>query len=822
MSRPIGNLNKATVRKMMEMGEPVSLRLYESSVISQQQNVPSQPKGISQNYQVAYTPMVTTPENFVTTVSAPLIGQRGQGRIMPGSPAFDRTPEQVKKILGSGRTGTINYGGYFHEEYFLPLVGRNAALIYDEMRRSDYQVGAVLRHIYNKIKGANYYFQAPDSEDPKWEPMIELLEQALFHRTNKNWSETLQDIISFIPFGYSLFEPTWKEESFDCGEGNRTYWIPKSLGYRSQKTIWKWVIVDDKLWSVQQIAWGDDSVMVDIPGPDCLAFTLDKEGNNYEGISMLRQAYGPWFRKQMYHTMNGIGVERASIGFLDVEVPILRMGTEEMAMLDEALAMYSTGQTPYLRRPEGFKINFQKVEFESEAIQKAIRMEDANIAKSMMTEFIELGLTNVGSKAVAAPKIDEFTEALRAIAKIVCDGLNPLIKEIIDMNFGEQNEYPVLMYTGIDKKASLDFAQQILTLYQTMGLDMDASMKEFIRETWDFPEKENYEDAMDPQSPENKSNDNGAPTAEELAQEKKEHGATIQKVIDDTKNGNEPNVDSVIQQIAAAHHTKKKPTFPTSGAMIPAPQTKKKLNEHWKHKFLNETNPYLKNRIDQCNQFIKGSIENYVIPTYISNLKKIGVNNLHGTILPKQGKVQDELKDLLTNVAKKGRKSVNQELEKLKKKRKLAEGDDEEDTIDEALDMLVINTSKTFVGQLYNGLLGAAADAVEENKGMSDDVVIEAVRQAMLNYVDNSNNCGGGNVVPLTYSDTRDLIMQRNQRYIKAYVWVAMWVNTCEDCADLDGATYDNWEDIPSRPMHDHCMCEVHAEGYDDEEDVIE
>ena len=169
------------------------------------------------------------------------------------------------------------------------------------------------------------------------------------------------------------------------------------------------------------------------------------------------------------------------------------MGTDEMAQLDAGLAAYSTGQTPYLRYPKGFNVAFEKVDYDSEAIQKSIRMEDAAIAKCMMTEFIELGLTNVGSKAVATPKMEEFTESLRAIAKIVCEGMKPLIKKLIDANFGEQDEYPEMTYSGIDKMASLDMAQQILALFQSTGLDMDDTMKRWIRDTWGFPELLSYE-----------------------------------------------------------------------------------------------------------------------------------------------------------------------------------------------------------------------------------------------------------------------------------------------------------------------------------------
>ena len=55
--------------------------------------------------------------------------------------------DMTAKMEGQGKTGTLNYGGYFAEEYLGQIKGRGGVLIYDEMRRGDYQFAAVLRNI---------------------------------------------------------------------------------------------------------------------------------------------------------------------------------------------------------------------------------------------------------------------------------------------------------------------------------------------------------------------------------------------------------------------------------------------------------------------------------------------------------------------------------------------------------------------------------------------------------------------------------------------------------------------------------------------------
>ena len=142
---------------------------------------------------------------------------------------------------------------------------------------------------------------------------------------------------------------------------------------------------------------------------------------------------------------------------------------------------------------------------------------------------------------------------------MVCVGLQPLIKQIIDFNFGPQAKYPVMAYTGIDKKAGLELAQQLLALFQAQAVDMDDSMKEWVRNTFGFPERSIYAPnvEIDPTTGQPIKNPNDVASPQEVAEVQNTHGQTIKKAIDDTAAGNAPDINDVVNKLAQERHRHK-------------------------------------------------------------------------------------------------------------------------------------------------------------------------------------------------------------------------------------------------------------------------
>lgn len=108
-----------------------------------------------------------------------------------------------------GSTGTSINSGLFSEEYLRDLTGLDAADRYDKMRRSDAVVRMCLSAVKNPIKTATWTVEAAGDE-ADYERHAEFVEHILFRDMDKNWKLKLQEILSCVDFGYSLFEITHK------------------------------------------------------------------------------------------------------------------------------------------------------------------------------------------------------------------------------------------------------------------------------------------------------------------------------------------------------------------------------------------------------------------------------------------------------------------------------------------------------------------------------------------------------------------------------------------------------------------------------------
>jgi hypothetical protein len=232
--------------------------------------------------------------------------------------------------------------------------------------------------------------------------------------------------------------------------------------------------------------------------------------------------------------------------------------------------------------------------------------------------------------------------------------------------------------------------------------------------------------------------------------------------------------------------------------------TKKKIKSlAEKQIYFSEIDPIFKKSINNYNSTIQDSMKKYVIPKYIADVKKAGIENIHGVSLQKQGKVTELAKEILKDVADKASKHAIKQVKQISKK-KLDEGDiDDPDNYEDDNDDTAEKKSKNYVGLLYNGLLTVA---------LSANAAGEDIEQSMTDYVDNANNIGGGQAIADVWADGKKVVFlnYENEQGVTGYAWVVHWLpSTCEECAVLDGETFDKYIDVPDRPVHANCNCDV-------------
>ena len=389
------------------------------------------------------------------------------------------------KVLEIGTPGTEIYAGYISEEYLRELTGKEWADKVDMMRRSDANIRMVLNAIKLPLKSSPWTIAVKEKTEEA-ELQKKLFEKILFEDMNKSFTQLLGEILTCLDFGYSIFDITHAIKSdSDLGGYNGL----KSLGYRSQRTIDRWNLNESRdLESITQTAYGDEGGAFELDARFILHFAPEREGDNFEGVSILRACYGPWFRKNEFLKKLSIGIEKFAVPTAVLTVPEGTEGKPEMAAAKKALACYTSGATNYLILPEGFKLSFNNVSVDVEKIRAAINAENQEMVNSILASFLLLGQNGAGSLALAGSLSDFFSQTIQYIADHISEQFDrKIFKPLVQMNFGHGRVLVDLKCDGLEHRANEAWANMVNGFISTGAIKADEDIEKNLREKLKLP-----------------------------------------------------------------------------------------------------------------------------------------------------------------------------------------------------------------------------------------------------------------------------------------------------------------------------------------------
>lgn len=386
-----------------------------------------------------------------------------------------------------GNSGTKIYGGYFSEEYLSELRGTRGAKQWDEMRRSEAQISMLLNAIMNPIKAANWEIEPYAEGDAEFEKHAELIRTCLFEMVD--FDTFKHEALTVIPFGFSILEVVHSVEFNHPKFG--TFNGLKALAFRSQKTIENWQLEEKtgRLLGVNQYTYSDLGGNVFIPGEFLLVLTHSKEGDNYEGISALRPMLGAYKRKDLYLKLAAIGVERYAIGTPVGTIPKGKEKTTEVEAFTKILQNFTSHESSYIVKPEGWSIEIQKSDFDAAKIKELLTFENTEFANAIVGNFLALGMNGGGGAYALGSNLGEFfTSGIQSYADLICAAVNRgLIPNLVKLNAGDQRGYPKMKCTGISDKAGKELAEVIKFLSDARALDPDDPLKAHLRKLYKMP-----------------------------------------------------------------------------------------------------------------------------------------------------------------------------------------------------------------------------------------------------------------------------------------------------------------------------------------------
>lgn len=414
------------------------------------------------------------------------------------------TPTNPKGFRSTlGKSGTVILGGMIHsEEYNSDLKGKAGLRVYDRMRRSDSTIRAILQMCKKPIIGLTWSIEAA-SEDPGDVYLQQLVQKDLMEG-NINWESFMADAFTELEFGYSLAEMTMALQEFEGKPAVRTV----EMGFRKQTSILKWETEEGKP-GVTQFLLGGTASNVSIPREKIVLFTHDREGDNYEGISLLRYCYKDWYMKDSMVKFNGVGLEKMSVG-----VPVLTfaddMGEPEKERAREVLRQWRANEEGFLEVPEGSKIEMVDMKANStKDVLPSIQHHDRQIALSVLGQFLMLGAADAsGSKAVSSDHSKLFMLSEESLANQFQAAVQEQwIKQLVDLNTSNlPNGYPKLVHSKIDDEDVTVYAEAVNKLVQAKAVTMNYETEQAIREVVHLPalpaeDEETYDEDHAPIAP---------------------------------------------------------------------------------------------------------------------------------------------------------------------------------------------------------------------------------------------------------------------------------------------------------------------------------
>lgn len=403
--------------------------------------------------------------------------------------------QQAKLPIGQMRTtfgdaGTQHYSGYFQEEPNKKWRDHERVKTVEEMRTSDGTIRAVLSSVKTPILNAGHSIE-PASEDARDIEIAQFIESQLYNLKFRSINELLKEILTCVEFGHSVFELILDQRLSD---GKIAL---LDVAPRIQSSIERWKLSDGRFGITQNILNDNNTkngmfIKREIPAGKLAIFTMDKEGDDVTGRSLLRSSYIHWRMKTDIYRIQAVGIERFSLGVPVGTLPE-GVGAEEKEAFEEAIQNIYTNEQQYLLLPhEGYKFELVVPNNSGNAsyIQEFIDHHDRRILLSVLAEFLDLGATGGGSYALSEDQSSFFLKYVEQLAVYVAEQINKqIIKKLVDYNYDNVSEYPKFVFSSLGELDYDEMSQVIERLTNTGYMNKeDVRIMQFVRRLFKLPE----------------------------------------------------------------------------------------------------------------------------------------------------------------------------------------------------------------------------------------------------------------------------------------------------------------------------------------------
>jgi len=423
------------------------------------------------------------------------------------SEAVAKASSNSERYAELGSTGLRRWGGRVYEEFLPQLSGAKAVKVYREMSTNDPVIGAILFVVKMLIRSVEWTVEPADEDDSSLEA-AEFLQTCL-DDMSLSWEDTISDILSFLIYGWSLVEIVYKRRlgsNRDPSKNSRYNdgkigW--RKLSIRAQETLARWEFDEEGgLQAFVQRPPPDYKTRI-IPISKALLFRTDTSRGNPEGISILRNAYRPWYFKKQIEEIEGIGIERDLAGIPVVWAPaeVVNPTTAgDRAARSAYLSLITNIRRdkqegvlmPLVYDEHGNKLydltllsTGGRRQFDTSGI---VERYSRQIAMTVLADFILLGHEKVGSFALSESKTNLFVTALQAWLSSIAGVFNRYaIPRLWEVNGWKMDNLPRLTFGETEGPSLGELVQMVSQLAQVGIIAPDDTLEAHLRRLAGLP-----------------------------------------------------------------------------------------------------------------------------------------------------------------------------------------------------------------------------------------------------------------------------------------------------------------------------------------------
>jgi hypothetical protein len=295
------------------------------------------------------------------------------------------------------------------------------------------------------------------------------------------WSDHLRVALQLRGvFGHAPFEQT-----YDTSSGLARL---DTLVERLPKTIFQ-IFVDPKTGDIDHVTqnrYAGQPTPPRISRAGLVWYVNDREGLGWRGRSLMRPAYPYWLIKNEMLRVQATGHRRFNNGIPYMNTPA-GATPNQIQEADRAMGDYRVSDTSRLTLPYGFTAGVAGVTGQIPDTLGFTKYLDEQMSISFLTQWLNLGTTQSGARALAETFVDMFTQSIQDYGDAQADQATAqIVVPLVNTNWGEDEPAPRIVCGNVGANHTLT-AAAISELYTCGALTGDPELENAVRQMFKLP-----------------------------------------------------------------------------------------------------------------------------------------------------------------------------------------------------------------------------------------------------------------------------------------------------------------------------------------------